>query len=177
MLPVAFLDETVELIAQLDTNQIGRMLTELRALRDRDGRLFLIGNGGGAGHASHAAADFRKIGRIEAYAWGDNVSDLTAYTNDLGWAASVASWLQDSRCGPNDAILVFSVGGASRDVSVNLKEAMFWAKAGPRVLGIVGSPGGYTAAHGDAVIVIPTGSTPQVEGIQAVLWHLLVTCL
>jgi D-sedoheptulose 7-phosphate isomerase len=170
---MSFLGDTVRIIEAIDTTEIDRVLVELRQAR----RLFFIGNGGGAGHASHAAADFRKIGRIESYAWGDNTSDLTAYVNDHGWACSVARWLEDSRCGPGDAVFMFSVGGASREVSANLKEAIFWAKAGPKVLGIVGENGGYLAQHGDAVIRIPSGSTPQVEGIQAVLWHLLVTAL
>lgn len=172
-----FLEQTAAILRSIDPAQVDAMLDELRAVRERDGRLFLAGNGGGAGHASHACADFRKIGRIESYAWGDNLSDLTAYTNDHGWASSVASWLDDSRCRPGDALLIFSVGGASRDVSVNLKEAIFWAKGGPRVLGIVGQEGGYLARHADACIVIPSTSTPQVEGVQAVLWHMLVTAL
>lgn len=172
-----FLTQTAALIELIDRSQVETLITELRRVRDERGRLFLIGNGGGAGHASHAAADFRKIGGIEAYAWGENVSDLTAYVNDHGWACSTARWLDDSHCGPGDAVLVFSVGGASRTVSQNLKEAIFYAKAGARVLGIVGQAGGYVAQHADAYILIPTSSTPQVEGIQAVLWHHIVTAL
>lgn len=161
----------------LDVEEVGAVLTELELLKARGGRLFLIGNGGGAGHASHAAADFRKIAGIEAYAWGENLSDLTAYVNDHGWESATANWLADSRCGPNDAVLVFSVGGTSREISVNLKEAIFWAKGGPTVLGIVGSSGGYVAQNADAWIRIPSGETPHVEGTQAVLWHLLCTAL
>lgn len=171
----AYLDQTAAICDQLDRLQIVRMVDRLEQLRQRGGRLFLIGNGGGAGHASHAAADFRKIARIEAYAWGENLSDLTAYTNDHGWAASTTSWLEDCRCGRNDAVLVFSVGGTSRLVSVNLKEAIFWAKGGPTVLGIVGQSGGYVAEHADCHILIPSTATPHVEGFQAILWHLLVT--
>lgn len=172
-----FLTETVQILQGIDERQVESMFDALRRVRDRDGRLFFLGNGGGAGHASHAAADFRKIGRIESYAWGENISDLTAYTNDEGWACSTARWLEDSRCGPDDAIFVFSVGGTSREVSQNLKEAIFWAKGGPLVLGIVGAKGGYLASHADAHIRIPSTSTPQIEGIQAVLWHMLVTGL
>lgn len=171
----AYLYQHAHILNQIDRAQCDMMLGYLRRLRDREGRLFIIGNGGGAGHASHAAADFRKIGGIEAYAWGENVSDLTAYANDYGWAAATASWLADSNCGKRDAVLVFSVGGASREVSQNLKEAVFWAKGGPAVLGIVGSEGGYVAAHADCTIIIPTDSTPHVESAQAVLWHGLVT--
>ena len=170
-----YLEQTAAIAANLDRAQIEAVLDELRALRDQGGRLFVIGNGGGQG--SHAAADFRKIAGIEAYAWGENVHDLTAYTNDHGFACSTARWLEDSRCGHRDAILVFSVGGASRTVSVNLKEAVFWAKGGPKILGIVGGNGGYVRDHADACIVIPSTATPHVEGFQAVLWHLLVTCL
>lgn len=174
---MSFLDDTIEILREIDPVEVHMVLEELRGVRRADGRLFLIGNGGGAGHASHAAADFRKIGGIEAYAWGENVSDLTAYVNDHGWACSTSRWLEDSRCGPGDAVLVFSVGGTSREVSQNLKEAIFYAKAGARVLGIVGEQGGYVVQHADAYIRIPSGSTPQVEGIQAVLWHLLVSSL
>lgn len=159
----------------IDTAEVSNVLIELERVRARGGRLFLIGNGGGAGHASHAAADFRKIARIEAYAWGENLSDATAYINDYGWESAVANWLADSRCSHRDAILVFSVGGSSRQVSVNLKEAIFWAKGGPTVLGIVGADGGYVAEHADAYIRIPSTDTPHVEGTQAVLWHLLVS--
>ena len=172
-----FLDDTIGILGQIDRVSVDAVLAELRGVRDRNGRLFIIGNGGGAGHASHAAADFRKIGGIESYAWGENVSDLTAYVNDHGWACSTSRWLEDSYCGPGDVVLVFSVGGASREVSQNLKEAIFYAKAGARVLGIVGEAGGYVAQHADAYIRIPSGSTPQVEGVQAVLWHMLVTSL
>lgn len=164
----------IQALHNLDRNQLSEMTRHLRVLRSRSGRLFCVGNGGGAGHASHAAADFRKIARIETYAWGDNVSDLTAYTNDEGWAASTTNWLNDSRCGKDDMILLFSVGGTSREVSQNLKEAVYWAKGGPVVLGIVGAAGGYTAAHADHTIIIPSFSTPVVESIQAVIWHHLV---
>jgi phosphoheptose isomerase len=165
--------QTVATLGQLNRRQTRRMYLELYGLRSRYGRLFIIGNGGG--HGAHAAADFRKIAEIETYAWGENVHDLTAYANDCGWESSTANWLADSNCGKNDAVLVLSVGGASRDVSVNLKEAIFWAKGGPTVLGIVGQNGGYTAEHADVCVTIPSTSTPVVEAIQAVIWHHLVT--
>lgn len=171
------LTQVAAILDRIDRAEVEAVTQELRGLQARDGRLFVIGNGGGAGHASHAAADFRKIAGIESYAWGENVSDLTAYVNDHGWACSTARWLEDSRCGPGDALLMFSVGGASREVSQNLKEAIFFAKDGARILGIVGERGGYLARYGDAVIRIPSGATPFVEGIQAVLWHCIVTAL
>lgn len=175
MTPSEYLAQAATILRRLDLSQITVMVDYLRRLRDRQGRLFIIGNGGG--HGAHMAADFRKIARIESYAWGENVSDLTAYANDLGWAAATTNWLADSRCGKNDAVFVLSVGGATREVSQNLKEAIFWAKSGPVVLGIVGQDGGYTATHADACIIIPSGATPHVEGIQCVLWHLLVEAL
>lgn len=171
-----FLNQTAKLLDGIDRHEVDSVIAELRALRERGGRLFVIGNGGGAGHASHAAADFRKIGRIESYAWGDNTSDLTAYVNDLSWSVAVANWLEDSRFTPDDALFVFSVGGASDDVSANLKWAMSYAFPAA-ILGVVGAKGGETARYGRAVIRIPTDSTPQVEGIQAVLWHCIVTAL
>lgn len=169
-----FLAETCRIIGELEYRQVDAMLRELRNLRARGGRLFFVGNGGGAGHASHAAADFRKIGGIESYAWGENVSDLTAYANDVSWDASTARWLEDSRFGHHDALFVFSVGGASDSVSANLKWAMSYAY-GLTILGIVGANGGEVARYATAHIQIPSTSTPQVEGIQAVLWHMLVT--
>lgn len=168
------IQDTRSVLFNVREADLGKLLSELLHLRDRQGRLFIIGNGGGAGHASHAAADFRKIAGIETYAWGENLSDLTAYTNDEGWAASTTNWLNDSKCGPNDAILVFSVGGGSREISVNLKEAVFWAKGGPTILGIVGQNGGYVKEHADCCVVIPSTSTPVVEGVQAVIWHAIV---
>lgn len=169
-----FLSETCRIIGELEYRQVDAMLRELRNLRARGGRLFFVGNGGGAGHASHAAADFRKIGGIESYAWGENVSDLTAYVNDVSWEASTARWLEDSDYGHGDALFVFSVGGASDEVSANLKWAMSYA-SGTTILGIVGANGGEVARYATAHIKIPSTSTPQVEGIQAVLWHMLVT--
>jgi D-sedoheptulose 7-phosphate isomerase len=171
-----FLTETINVLCELDRLQIHAVTDELRKLQLSRGRLFVIGNGGGAGHASHAAADFRKIGGIEAYAWGDNTSDLTAYVNDEGWDMAIVNWLDDSRFCGHDAIFVLSVGGGTDTVSKNITEAVRFAEPAT-ILGIVGADGGETAKHGTAVVVIPTTSTPQVEGIQAVLWHAIVTAL
>ena len=171
-----FLTETSTILDNVDRSQVFGIVDELRALKARAGRLFIIGNGGGAGHASHAAADFRKIGGIETYAWGENISDVTAYINDVSWEACVARWLEDSKFTVNDALLVFSVGGSSDKVSANLKWAMSYAFGAP-ILGIVGAEGGEVNRYGKAVVLIPSTSTPQVEGIQAVLWHAIVTAL
>ncbi len=171
-----FLEETADILANIDRLQVHGVIDELRALRDRAGRLFVIGNGGGAGHASHAAADFRKIGRIESYAWGDNASDLTAYINDEGWDLAIVSWLCDSNFCGHDALFVVSVGGGVDDVSRNVTEAIRFCEPAT-ILGLVGSAGGETAKYGTAVVCIPSASTPQVEGIQAVLWHAIVSAL
>lgn len=171
-----FLADTARILCEIDRLQIHGVIDELRKLRDRGGRLFIVGNGGGAGHASHAAADFRKIGRIESYAWGDNVSDLTAYTNDEGWEHAIVEWLSDSKFKETDALLIISVGGGGNGVSENICNAIDFAEAGT-ILGLVGSAGGMTAKYGTAVVCIPSASTPQVEGIQAVLWHAIVTAL
>jgi D-sedoheptulose 7-phosphate isomerase len=171
-----FLAETAEILCRIDRLQVHGVTEELRNLRERSGRLFVIGNGGGAGHASHAAADFRKIGGIEAYAWGDNISDVTAYINDVSWETCIARWLEDSKFTANDCLMVFSVGGSSDKVSANLKWAMSYAYTAP-IIGFVGADGGELARYGTAVVVIPSTFTPQVEGIQAVLWHAIVTAL
>ena len=161
---------------------IERLAGELAALRDRDGRLFLLGVGGSAGNCSHAVNDFRKLCGIEAYSPIDNVSELTARTNDEGWPAVFDAWLRTSNAGPNDAILVFSVGGgdAERNVSPNIVRALDEArKRGTRILGIVGRDGGYTRKVGDVVLVVPTVEaafiTPHAESFQAVIWHCLVS--
>lgn len=173
-----FLTETAAILDSVDRLQVHAVIDELRKLRERKGRLFVIGNGGGAGHASHAAADFRKIGGIESYAWGDNVSDLTAYVNDESWGCAITMWLDDSNFDENDALMVFSVGGADNKVSTNISGALSFAEVSEAtILGFVGAKGGETARIGSAVVVIPTTSTPQVEGIQAVLWHGIVTAL
>ena len=176
-----FLADSKKIIDLLDRGAIERIATELAAVRSRGGRLFIVGSGGGAGHASHAVNDFRKLAGIEAYAPTDNVSELTARVNDEGWDTSYSNWLRVSRIGPSDAVLVFSVGGGDqvRGISVNLVRCIELAReVGATVLGIVGRDGGYTAAVGEAVVIPPVNSdtvTPQTEGFQAVIWHLLVS--
>ena len=156
----------------LDNVDRTQIATLTYVLRNTTGRVFILGNGGS--HGAHMAADLRKLGRVEAYAWGENPHDLTAYVNDLGWPSACVNWLVDSHCGPRDTIIILSVGGASREVSVNLKEAIYWAKGGPTVCGIVGAAGGYTAAHADVTVVIPSFSTPVVEGVTSVICHHIV---
>ena len=157
------------------------MARGLAALRERDGRLFILGVGGGAGHASHAVNDFRKLCLIESYAPTDNVSELTARTNDDGWETSFSDWLSVSKLGDRDAVLVFSVGGGSREhnVSINLVNAIERARdLGTAIYGIVGSPDGTLAQLADVAIVVtapPDLKTPLVESFQAVVWHALVS--
>jgi len=177
-----FLKEVAETARRLPADGIEALADELAALRARDGRLFIIGVGGSAGNAGHAVNDFRKLCGIEAYAPTDNVSELTARTNDEGWATVFAEWLKVSRASAKDAILVFSVGGGNleKNVSPNIVAAIAEAKArGLRVLGIVGRDGGYTKKAGDCVVVIPTVEdsrvTPHAEAFQAVVWHCLVS--
>jgi D-sedoheptulose 7-phosphate isomerase len=178
----SFLRDTVAVLERLDRAQIEAVVDVLAETRTRGGRLFLCGSGGGAGHASHAACDFRKLCDIESYAVTDNVSELTARINDEGWAASYADWLRASRLREEDCVFVFSVGGGDveRHISVNLVEAMRLARElGARVTGVVGRDGGALARFADACIVIPTVDaglvTPQTEGLQAVMWHLIVS--
>lgn len=177
-----YLKDAATIAGQLDRAIIDRMIEVLCGVRDAGGRLFILGVGGSAGNASHAVNDFRKLAGIETYAPTDNVSELTARTNDEGWHTVFAEWLKTSRVGPKDAVLVFSVGGGSREknISANLVEAIDAAKAaGAKVLGIVGRDGGHTKRVGDAVLVIPVlrpeTVTPHTESFQAVVWHLLVS--
>lgn len=177
-----FLKESNTLIANLDASVIEQMASVLAGVRETGGRLFMIGSGGGAGHASHAVCDFRKLCNFEAYSPYDNVSELTARVNDEGWDVTVVNWLKGSRFNGNDAVFVFSVGGGSdeKNISTNLVNAVKYAKTlGAKVVGVVGKDGGYTKQVGDAVCVIPTVSaeriTPHTEGFQAVVWHLLVS--
>jgi len=174
--------ETVSALARtIDGNGVDTIARGLAAVRERGGRLFVLGVGGGAGHASHAVNDFRKLCGIESYAPTDNVSELTARTNDDGWETSYSAWLEVSRLGPDDALVVFSVGGGSRErnVSVNLVNALELAReVGASVYGIVGSPGGAVAELADAAILVdppPDLRTPLVESFQAVVWHALVS--
>jgi len=177
-----FLAEAVETIRRLDTAAIERMAALLAACRDRGARLFILGVGGSAANASHAVNDFRKICGFEAYAPTDNVSELTARTNDEGWSGVFESWLRTSRLKREDALLIFSVGGGNveKQVSTNLVGAIQYAKlVGAAVTGVVGRDGGFTAKEADACVVVPTVNvahvTPHAEAFQAVVWHLLVT--
>lgn len=177
-----YLGEVVETARRIEPEAIEALCDELAALRDRDGRLFIIGVGGSAGNAAHAVNDFRKLCGIEAYAPTDNVSELTARTNDEGWPTVFSEWLKVSRANAKDALLVLSVGGGNmeKNVSPNIVAAIAVAKErGLRVLGIVGRDGGYTKKAGDCVVVVPTVEdsrvTPHAEAFQAVIWHCLVS--
>lgn len=177
-----FLQEVIAVAAGIDVDSVDRAVALLADTRRRGGRLFILGVGGSAGNASHAVNDFRKIVGIEAYAPTDNVSELTARTNDEGWATVFEAWLRVSRLTPQDAILVFSVGGgnAEKNVSPNLVAALKYARQiGAKIAGIVGRDGGYTAQVADACVIVPTVNpahvTPHSEAFQAVVWHLLVS--
>ncbi|HEY6140669.1 MAG TPA: SIS domain-containing protein [Thermoanaerobaculia bacterium] len=176
------LSEAAEILGRFDVDAIERTATLLADLRERGGRLFLLGVGGSAANCSHAVNDFRKICGIEAYAPTDNVSELTARTNDEGWPSVFVEWLKVSRLRADDAVLVFSVGGgdAERNVSANLVSALQHAQSvGAKIAGVVGRDGGYTARVADACVIVPTVSatsvTPHTEAFQAVIWHLLVS--
>jgi len=176
------LDEASQIIAALDVAEIEKAASLLALLRSRGGRLFFLGVGGSAANCSHAVNDFRKIAGIEAYAPTDNVAELTARTNDDGWASVFVEWLKISRLRDRDMLFVFSVGGGNLDknISANLVGALQYAKGlGAQVLGIVGRDGGYTAQVADACVIVPTVNdetiTPHAEAFQAVIWHLLVS--
>jgi len=177
-----FFSAVASIAAKIDTAVIEELAAELASLRERGGRLFLLGAGGSAGNCSHAVNDFRKLCGIEAYSPVDNVSELTARTNDEGWDSVFTGWLEVSRLCDKDALLIFSVGGgdAERNVSVNLVRAIDLAKQRrAKVFGIVGRDSGYTARKGDVVVVIPPVNpewvTPLSEGMQGVVWHSLVS--
>jgi D-sedoheptulose 7-phosphate isomerase len=177
-----FLAETNEIVAALDREDIEHVAAGLAEVRDAGGRLFVLGVGGSAGHASHAVNDFRKLCALEAYTPTDNVSELTARVNDDGWESSFSEWLKGSRISERDGVLVFSVGGGDRErgISANLVLALELAQsAGARVFGVVGRDGGYTRKVADTSVVIPPlhpdRTTPHTEGLCAVVWHLLVT--
>ncbi|MGQ0663491.1 MAG: SIS domain-containing protein [Pseudomonadota bacterium] len=177
-----YLEHAARICRELDVEAIERLAGELLALRERGGRLFVIGVGGGAANCGHAVNDFRKLCGIEAYAPTDNVAELTARTNDEGWETVFAAWLRTSRAGPKDGLFVFSVGGGDtrNNVSINIVRALDEAKArGLKVFGVVGRDGGHTRAVGDEVIVVPTvdpkAVTPHTEAFQAVVWHCLVS--
>jgi D-sedoheptulose 7-phosphate isomerase len=177
-----YLFESLEIIRGINTNDIENIAEIIANVRANNGRLFIIGSGGGAGHASHAVCDFRKLCNIEAYAPYDNISELTARVNDEGWEVTILNWLKVSKFNLNDAVFVFSVGGGSQknSISLNLVKVVNYAKEiGAKVVGVVGRDGGFTKSEGDAVVLIPVVDkeriTPHTEGFQAVIWHLLVT--
>jgi len=177
-----FLEEAAQIAKEIDAPAVDRLVALLVATRAAGGRLFILGVGGSAGNASHAVNDFRKITGIEAYAPTDNVSELTARTNDEGWATVFESWLRVSRLRADDMLLIFSVGGGNleKQVSPNLVEALKYARTvGAKIGGILGRDGGYTAQVADACVLIPVVNaahiTPHSEAFQAVVWHLLVS--
>jgi D-sedoheptulose 7-phosphate isomerase len=174
--------EAIEIIQKMDVSAIEKMADLLATVKAAHGRLFFLGVGGSAGNCSHAVNDFRKIVGIESYAPTDNVSELTARTNDEGWATVFVEWLKVSKLQPKDALFIFSVGGGNleKNISPNLVEAIKLAKSvGAKVTGVVGRDGGYTAQAADACVIVPTVNpdtiTPHSEAFQAVVWHLLVS--
>ena len=179
---VRYLAEAKTILTRLDPDDMEAMTVLLLELRNRGGRLFLVGVGGGAGHAGHAVNDFRKIAGIESYSPSDNVSELTARTNDEGWDTTYEAWLKVSRLSSADMLFVFSVGGGDleRNISPNIVHAVSYAKkVGAGVIGVLGREGGYTATVADACVVVPTVNpamvTPHTESFQALVWHLLVS--
>jgi D-sedoheptulose 7-phosphate isomerase len=176
------LKETAEIVAKINPADCEKCVAELRAVREHGGRLFMLGVGGSAANASHAVNDFRKISGIETYAPTDNVSELTARTNDDGWASVFVEWLRVSKLSSKDCLFILSVGGGNleKNVSPNLVAAMQLAKqVGARIIGIIGKDGGYTAKVADACVIVPTVNpnnvTPHSEAFQAVIWHLFVS--
>ena len=177
-----FVAESVEILQAIPASDVEAVVDLIRGVRDRGGRLFICGSGGGAAHASHATCDFRKLAGVEAYCVSDNTAELTARVNDEGWDVAYANWLLGSRINAKDCLLVFSVGGGDveRNVSPNLVKAMRTARgAGASITGIVGRTGGAVKELADCCILVPTidpsNVTAQVEAMQAVYWHLLVT--
>ena len=177
-----YFQEVVKVAQSIDIAAVERLATELAALRERNGRLFFLGVGGSAGNCGHAVNDFRKLCGIESYAPTDNVSELTARTNDEGWDTVFAAWLKTSRANDKDAVFVFSVGGGNleKNVSPNIVAGLKEAKQrGLKIFGVVGRDGGYTKQVGDCVLVVPTVDagrvTPHTEAFQAVVWHCLVS--
>jgi D-sedoheptulose 7-phosphate isomerase len=177
-----YFHEAKEIIDKLDKNQIKTMLSCLKEIKEKRGRLFFLGVGGGAANASHAVNDFRKLCGFEAYTPMDNVSELSARVNDEGWENVFVQWLKQSKLNENDGIFIFSVGGGNleKNISANLVRAIELAKnIGAKILGIVGRDGGFTAKCADACVIVPTISsdtvTPHTEAFQAVIWHLIVS--
>jgi D-sedoheptulose 7-phosphate isomerase len=182
MFSKTFLHESGEILERLSVEDIDGVVTLLRLTRDRGGRVFFCGSGGGAGHASHATCDFRKLGGIECYSVSDNVSELTARINDEGWDTAYSAWLEASRLKAGDTLFLFSVGGGdlARNISVNLVNAMHLAKeVGASITGIVGRDGGLLGQWADVCVKVPMINpdtvTPQTEGMQALIWHLIVS--
>ena len=178
----AHLSEVIEIIKKIETKQIEKMVELILNVRNEKGRIFFLGVGGSAGNCSHAVNDFRKIVGIESYAPTDNVSELTARTNDEGWSTIFSEWLKVSNLNPKDLIFVFSVGGGNieKNISPNLVEALNYGKSiGCKLVGVVGREGGYTTKVADACVIIPTVNektiTPHAEAFQAVVWHLIVS--
>jgi len=178
----AHLSEIIEITKKINTNQIEKMVDLISKVRNEKGRIFFLGVGGSAANSSHAVNDFRKIIGIESYAPTDNVSELTARTNDDGWNTIFSEWLKVSNLGAKDLIFVFSVGGGNieKNISPNLVEALKYGKsAGCKLIGVVGRDGGYTSKVADACVIIPTinekNVTPHTEAFQAVVWHLIVS--
>lgn len=178
----SYFGEMKEIIEKIDKEAIHKIIEILEEVRSNKGRLFILGVGGGAGHASHAVNDFRKLAGIEAYTPVDNVSELTARVNDEGWESVFVRWLEISSLSAKDAVMVFSVGGGhqEKNISMNIVEALnFSKKAGAKIIGIVGRDGGYTKKMADACVLVPVVNpetvTPHTESFQAVIWHLIVS--
>lgn len=177
-----YIQEAIEILQGLDHEAVERIAQLLNTTRASGGRLFILGVGGGAGNASHAVCDFRKIAQIESYSPSDNVSELTARINDDGWDSAYANWLKGSKLGPSDMIFIFSVGGgdAERNISMNLVRALQLSReTGAKICGVVGRDGGFTATVADACVIVkvpnPANVTPHTEAFQALVWHLLVS--
>jgi D-sedoheptulose 7-phosphate isomerase len=177
-----YLEEAKKIIDQLDHQAIEKMTVLMVELRNRGGRLFLVGVGGGAGHAGHAVNDFRKLAGIESYSPSDNISELTARTNDEGWDTTYSAWLKVSRLKSKDMLFVFSVGGGDleKNISPNIVRAVQYAKEiGADIIGVLGRNGGYTASVANACVIVPTVNsemvTPHTESFQALVWHLMVS--
>ena len=178
----SYFSEMKEIIEKIDKEAIHKIIEILKEVRSNKGRLFILGVGGGASHASHAVNDFRKLAGIEAYTPVDNVSELTARVNDEGWESVFVRWLEISSLSAKDAVMVFSVGGGhqEKNISMNIVDALnFSKKAGAKIIGIVGRDGGYTKKMADACILVPVVNpetiTPHTESFQAVIWHLIVS--
>lgn len=179
---ISYFKDLIDIISQLDPKCVDEMIDILIEVRERKGRLFFIGVGGGAGNANHAVCDFRKLAGIESYSVSDNVSELTARINDDGWDSCYSNWLRVSRLNENDCVFVFSVGGGNKDkkVSVNLVQSLVLAQeVGAKIIGVVGRDGGFTAECADACIIVPVVNdktiTPHTEAMQVVIWHMMVS--